>query len=119
MYFSCFASISDFGTHVDNIAFYHPGRSDCGRNQMTTLDFSEREPALGRKRKSEDEILADNRAFYERLQGRKTKSGVERFGWVALPIAAVAIVGGVALTSRPHDDTVAKNTPPASAPVAV
>ena len=69
---------------------------------MSTLDFSEREPALGRKRKSESEIFAGNRAFYERLLGQTKKTGIERFGWVALPIAAVAIVGVVAVTSTPH-----------------
>jgi hypothetical protein len=125
MYFACFASIAHFGTHIENIAFYQPGRSDCGRNQMTSLDFSEREPDLGRKRKSEDEILSDNRAFYERLQGRKTKSGIERYGWVALPVAAVAIIGVVAATSRPHDvaSTQAANSlssaPSAPAPTAL
>ena len=69
---------------------------------MTTLDFTDREPPLSRKRGAQAEFMAGNSAFYERLQGQGKKSAIERFGWVALPVAAVAILGVVAATSTPH-----------------
>jgi hypothetical protein len=88
---------------------------------MTTLDFSDSEPALTKSQMKNANTFSGNAAFYERLQGRK-KTPMQRYGWVALPIAAVAIIGVVAATSTPHssaDDvvgapgqvTTAANTP--------
>ncbi|MEI9890713.1 MAG: hypothetical protein WDN45_09090 [Caulobacteraceae bacterium] len=70
---------------------------------MSTLDFTDREPPISRKRGAEAEVFSGNRALYERLQGRQSKSGLAKYGWVALPIAAVAIIGVVAATSTPHE----------------
>jgi hypothetical protein len=69
---------------------------------MTSLDFQDREPPLELSRASDAQLFAGNRAFYERLQGQTRKTPLEKFGWVALPIAAVAIIGVVAVTSTPH-----------------
>lgn len=68
---------------------------------MTTLDFTDSEPPIKTTKASQANALTGNAAFYERLQGGK-KKGIERYGWVALPIAAVAILGVVAATSTPH-----------------
>ena len=75
---------------------------------MTTLDFTDSEPTIKTTKASQANAFSGNAAFYERLQGRK-KKGIERYGWVALPVAAVAILGVVAATSTPHssaDDVV-------------
>lgn len=75
---------------------------------MTTLHFTDSEPAVIKGQVQDADSLSGNAAFYDRLQGRKTK-GIQRYGWVALPIAAVAILGVVAATSTPHssaDDVV-------------
>src|ERR1700742_3668713 len=71
---------------------------------MSMLNFTESEPVMKRGKAAESELQAGNAAFYQRLQGQtKRKTGIERFGWVALPVAAVAIIGVVALTSTPHE----------------
>ena len=75
---------------------------------MSTLDFTDSEPAVIKGQVQDADSFTGNAAFYERLQGRK-KKGIERYGWVVLPIAAVAILGVVAATSTPHssaDDVV-------------
>ena len=76
---------------------------------MTTLDFTDSEPPIKTTKAAQANALTGNAAFYERLQGQTKKKGIERYGWVALPIAAVAILGVVAATSTPHssaDDVV-------------
>src|ERR1700761_5009853 len=76
---------------------------------MTALDFQDREPELKPSRRANNQLFAGNSALYERLQGQGRKPAMERYGWIALPIAAVAIVGVVAATSTPHksaDDVV-------------
>src|SRR4051812_33100064 len=86
-----------------------PGRNYSGSLKMTALDFTDKEPVLKRGRAADAEMATNNAAFYERLQGQTKKKGIERFGWVALPVGAVAIFGVVALTSTPHksaDDVV-------------
>jgi hypothetical protein len=75
---------------------------------MTTLDFTDSEPPIKTTKAAQANALTGSAAFYDRLQGRQ-KKGIERYGWVALPIAAVAILGVVAATSTPHssaDDVV-------------
>ena len=95
---------------------------------MSTLDFQDPEPELERSRPSNNQNFGANAAFYERLQGQGRKGALERYGWIALPVAAVAIIGVVAVTSTPHEsandvagaagqNTVAASTPaPAPAP---
>jgi hypothetical protein len=70
---------------------------------MTTLEFQDREPAMGRAGASESQVFAGNRSFYERLQGQTKKSATERYGWIAVPVAVVAIIGVAAATSIPHE----------------
>ncbi len=70
---------------------------------MSTLDFQDREPELERSRRSNNQIFGANAAFYERLQGQGRKGALERYGWIALPVAVVAIFGVVAVTSTPHE----------------
>ena len=86
---------------------------------MSSLDFQEREPALDRMRSSDGELFAGNRTFYERLQGQTRKTALERYGWVALPIAAVAIIGVVAATSTPHQSANDVGGPPQAGAVSV
>ncbi|MGZ6013118.1 MAG: hypothetical protein ACXWK0_14850 [Caulobacteraceae bacterium] len=69
---------------------------------MSALDFQDREPELERARRTNNQLFAGNSAFYERLQGQGRKGALERYGWIALPVAAVAIIGVVAATSTPH-----------------
>lgn len=80
---------------------------------MTSLDFSEHEPPVVVKRGATAAVMNGNRAFYERLQGQTRKSALERYGWVALPIGAAAILGIVALTSTPHSNADDVTGPPA------
>jgi hypothetical protein len=68
---------------------------------MTVLDFTDSEPKINSRSQSKADALTGNAAFYERLQGTR-KSGIARYSWVALPIAAVAIFGIVAATSTPN-----------------
>lgn len=68
---------------------------------MTVLDFTDSEPKINSRSASKVNALSGNAAFYERLQGTR-KSSVSRYSWVALPIAAVAIIGVVAATSTPN-----------------
>jgi hypothetical protein len=70
---------------------------------MTAFDFSDNEPVISGGRTADVDLSAGNAAFYQRLQGQTKKKGIERFGWVALPVGAVAILGIVALTSTPHE----------------
>jgi hypothetical protein len=83
--------------------------------KMTTLDFQEREAATDRTPSSEAGLFAGNRNFYERLQGQTRKPALERYGWVALPVAAVAIIGIVAATSTPHNSANDVAGPPGQA----
>jgi uncharacterized protein YbjQ (UPF0145 family) len=69
---------------------------------MSTLDFQDREPELNHARRAGAQSFAGNTALYERLQGRSRKSAMGRYGWIALPVGAVAIVAIVAATSTPH-----------------
>ncbi|MDB5459093.1 MAG: hypothetical protein JWO72_834, partial [Caulobacteraceae bacterium] len=91
---------------------------------MTILNLSESEPETTPQSVYDTDTLSGNAAFYERLQGQAKKKGIGRYSWVALPIAAVAIIGVVVATSTPNRsaDTVAAApapaTPVASAPAA-
>jgi hypothetical protein len=69
---------------------------------MTVLDFSESEPQTKSTVAAKKGTLSGNAAFYERLQGQTKKTAMERFGWVALPVGAIAILGIVAATSTPN-----------------
>jgi hypothetical protein len=68
---------------------------------MTVLDFTESEPTINSRGAAKLDVLSDNAAFYERLQGTR-KTAIERYSWIALPIAAVAVLGIVAATSTPN-----------------
>lgn len=70
---------------------------------MSALDFQDREPALKQARRADNQVFAGNNALYERLQGQGRKGALERYGWIAVPVAAVAIIGVVAATSTPHE----------------
>jgi hypothetical protein len=69
---------------------------------MSALDFRDREPEQNQARRPNHQVFANNRAFYERLQGQGRKSTIERYGWIAVPIAAVAIIGIATATSIPR-----------------
>jgi len=69
---------------------------------MSTLDFQDREPELNRAHGPDSQFLSGNNAFYARLQGQGRKSALERYGWIAVPVAVVAIIGVVAATSTQH-----------------
>jgi len=69
---------------------------------MSALDFQDREPELNQARRHNNQFMAGNSALYERLQGQGRKSAIERYGWIAVPVAAVAIIGIAAATSTPH-----------------
>src|SRR3569833_1899978 len=75
-----------------------PRHEPTWEQDMSTLDFQDREPDLNPARRQSNQPFAGNTAFYDRLQGRN-KSAMARYGWVALPVAAVAIIGVVAMTS--------------------
>lgn len=70
---------------------------------MSALDFQDREPDLKQARRADNQVFAGNNALYERLQGQGRKGALERYGWIAVPVAAVAIIGVVAATSTPHE----------------
>src|SRR5438067_6394091 len=70
---------------------------------MSALDFQDREPELDMARRTNNQLFVGNSALYERLQGQGRKGALERYGWIALPVAAVAIIGVVAATSTPHE----------------
>ena len=79
---------------------------------MSALDFQDREPELNQARRMDNQVLSANSAFYERLQGQGRKSAIERYGWIAVPVAAVAIIGIAAATSTPRSSTNDAGGPP-------
>lgn len=85
---------------------------------MSAQEFRDREPELTQARRPNNQIFANNRAFYERLQGQGRKSAIERYGWIAVPVAAVAIIGIAAATSLPRQSAGDDAGPPAQATVA-
>src|SRR5215469_7420714 len=80
---------------------------------MSALDFQDREPELDRARRPNNQVFAGNHALYERLQGQGRKSAIERYGWIAVPIAIVAVIGVAAATSVPHKSSDDVGGPPA------
>jgi hypothetical protein len=79
---------------------------------MSALDFQDREPDTNRTGRSDKQVFDRNRAFYERLQGQGRKSAIQRFGWIAVPVAVVAVIGIAAATSMPSQN--AASAPPAA-----
>ena len=79
---------------------------------MSNLDFKEREPELDSASPPQNQVFASNNALYERLQGQGRKSAIERFGWIAVPVAAVAIIGVAAITSPSHSSADNVGGPP-------
>jgi hypothetical protein len=82
---------------------------------MSALNFRDREPDLDQARKSDSQFLTGNRAIYERLQGQGRKSVIARFGWIAVPVAVVAVIGVAAVTSLPQPSADHVGGPPGQA----
>ena len=69
---------------------------------MTTLNFTDSEPPMSKKAGASKELFSGNAAIYDRLQGRTKKSAMAKYGWIGIPVAAVAVLGIVAVTSTPN-----------------